>query len=206
MKKYKIILIISLVFFIINSNCLANITNNKTPRINNIKTAQINKNMTREQKKKVFEKYLQDMGYNEFLETNMSENINWNKVENDLPIYFYQAIYINSNLEENGWNNFHIHIPPYAHNEKEMQKYINIINILQTNKKICSLWLINQEFYKYSELYDQVYQNPKIKNKEKAFLNEVKKYNRQEDWKHTKEYIYYITMPVWIIPAVIFGH
>lgn len=275
MKKiYKIILIITLVFFITNSCCLANTTNNKTPEMNNIKTAQINKNMTIDQKKKSLTKYLQDIGFGNIEAAAITEKINWKKVENDvskqfysianikiseqkdtiihmvanyahdekisnimckliltmqakeydgyeiastieyiewnkieendLPTGFYEAININSNREENGWKNFHIHIPPYAHNKKEMQKYVNIVNILQRNKKVYSLWFINENFYKYSEFYDLVYENPRIKNKEKAFKNEVKKYNKQDDRKNIKEYLYYITMPVWIVPYIIF--
>lgn len=277
MKKiYKIILIITLVFFITNSCCLANTTNNKTPGMNSIKTAQINKNMTIDQKKKSLTKYLQDIGFDDNKAAAITEEINWKKVENDvskkfysianlkiskerytivlkvanyahdekisnimckliltmqakeydgyeidsiiehikwnkieendLPTGFYEAININSNREENGWKNFDISIAPYAHNKKEMQKYVNIVNILQRNKKVCGLWLINEHFYKYSKFYDLVYENPRIKNKEKAFINEVKKYNRQEDWEYTKEYLYYITMPVWIVPYVLFKH
>lgn len=209
MKNRQTILIWFLLLFISNCTCLGNTTtNNIYPSMhNNIKTAKINKNMTREQKKEALAKYLQDIGCcPESLTYGILEYIRWSKVENDLPIYFYQALDINCNPEDNGWENFDIYISQYAHDEYEMKKYINIVNILQTNKKNCSLWLINRNFREYSELYDQIYQNPKIKNKEKAFINEVKNINRQEDWKETKKYIYYVTMPIWIVPAIIFNH
>ena len=150
---------------------------------------------------------MQAKEYYEYKITSVIEHIKWNKIEeNDLPTGFYEAININSNREENGWENFDFRIAPYAHNKKEMQKYVNIVNILQRNKKVCGLWLINTKFYKYSKFYDLVYENPRIKNKEKAFRNEVKKYNRQEDWEDAKELLYYITMPVWIVPYALFKH